>query len=1012
MATGGLYGQSNAGIVSPQSGSESSGLYGNNTVFGGSYFEWFIFQVSDTQLATPTGGSWSFTTNTGTPPSGWVANPPVNPTNTVWVSIGLVNSKSNVAISWSTPGKFSFSSGLPILSGTATPLSGDGQSDQLYIQTSTAPETIWFKQAGTWTRLTGSTLYADLTSDQTINGTKTFVNQIQGSVSGTSSNISGIVDITHGGTGSTTASAARTALGVTATGSDATYAYRANNLSDLASASTSRTNLGLGSIATQNSNSVAITGGAIDGTTIGATTRNSGDFTTLSANTVTNVTPVLSFNASNTIASFGSNTASSYNQLLIQNKSATAGASTNYVISNNLGTDSTYYGEFGMNASTYSSGTPADFFSLNNGVYFSAHDSDVTVGSGNGFKTYLAWGTAGQSAHVINNSGAIGLNTNITGTSNFGTSGQVLTSAGSAATPIWTTPAIGSVTSVSVSGGATGLTTSGNPITGSGTITLAGTLALANGGTGATTRQNAMDALAGSVTSGQYLRGNGTDVVMSAIQAADVPILNQSTTGNATAATNLLGGATGSLPYQSATNVTTFLAGNTTTTPQFVTSTGVAGLATAPTLTSSTGSGNVVLATSPTLVTPALGTPSALVGTNITGTAAGLSIGGSATGGASGAIAATTLSASSTVSGTGFSTYLASPPAIGGTSAAAGSFTTLSASSSVTLSGGTANGLAYLNGSKVLTTGSALVFDGTNLGIGTSSPTAYTTRFIEVSNATSSGLKLTATSGNALGAAVEFVASDKSMRIGTYESTAYIQFRTQDTERARIDSSGNLGLGVTPSTYSTGKVVEVGYAGNAFWGYSANTNLVTQNTNLVAGVFKYSSTNPASYYQQSAGVHSWGIAPSGTAGNGITFTQAMALDASGNLTVPTIYTNTTASVTYVAVSSAGLLQRGGVSALKYKQDVRDLESIDINKFRSVRYKSKCENDDKTKDHFGFIADEVAEQGLTELITYNENGDIEGFQYERMCVVLLKNAQEQQAIITQLQADVAALKGKA
>lgn len=47
-------------------------------------------------------------------------------------------------------------------------------------------------------------------------------------------------------------------------------------------------------------------------------------------------------------------------------------------------------------------------------------------------------------------------------------------------------------------------------------------------------------------------------------------------------------------------------------------------------VTTSTGTGNVVLSNSPTLVTPALGTPSALVGTNITGTAAGLSIGGSA----------------------------------------------------------------------------------------------------------------------------------------------------------------------------------------------------------------------------------------------------------------------------------------------------------------------------------------------------------------------------------------------
>jgi hypothetical protein len=44
----------------------------------------------------------------------------------------------------------------------------------------------------------------------------------------------------------------------------------------------------------------------------------------------------------------------------------------------------------------------------------------------------------------------------------------------------------------------------------------------------------------------------------------------------------------------------------------------------------STGTGNTVLSTSPTLITPALGTPTALVGTNITGTAASLSIGGNA----------------------------------------------------------------------------------------------------------------------------------------------------------------------------------------------------------------------------------------------------------------------------------------------------------------------------------------------------------------------------------------------
>ena len=65
------------------------------------------------------------------------------------------------------------------------------------------------------------------------------------------------------------------------------------------------------------------------------------------------------------------------------------------------------------------------------------------------------------------------------------------------------------------------------------TTHVSGTLPIANGGTGETSRQAAIDALAGAVTSGQYLRGNGTDVVMSAIQAADVPTLNQNTTGSA-----------------------------------------------------------------------------------------------------------------------------------------------------------------------------------------------------------------------------------------------------------------------------------------------------------------------------------------------------------------------------------------------------------------------------------------------------------------------------------------------
>ena len=72
-----------------------------------------------------------------------------------------------------------------------------------------------------------------------------------------------------------------------------------------------------------------------------------------------------------------------------------------------------------------------------------------------------------------------------------------------------------------------------------------GTVALANGGSGQTTAQTAMNAFAGAVTSGSYLRGNGTNVVMATIQAADVPTLNQNTTGTASNVTGTVAIANG-----------------------------------------------------------------------------------------------------------------------------------------------------------------------------------------------------------------------------------------------------------------------------------------------------------------------------------------------------------------------------------------------------------------------------------------------------------------------------------
>ena len=128
-----------------------------------------------------------------------------------------------------------------------------------------------------------------------------------------------------------------------------------------------------------------------------------------------------------------------------------------------------------------------------------------------------------------------------------------------------------------------------------------GVVAVANGGSGQTTAQSAMNTFAGAVTSGFYLRGNGTNVVMSTIQAADVPTLNQNTTGTASNVTGVVAVANGgtglsSTPVNGALDI-----GNGT---GFTRTTLTAGTG----ISISNGAGSITIASSVTPVTSVTGT--------------------------------------------------------------------------------------------------------------------------------------------------------------------------------------------------------------------------------------------------------------------------------------------------------------------------------------------------------------------------------------------------------------------
>ena len=110
-----------------------------------------------------------------------------------------------------------------------------------------------------------------------------------------------------------------------------------------------------------------------------------------------------------------------------------------------------------------------------------------------------------------------------------------------------------------------------------------------------------------------------------------------------------------------------------------------------------------------------------------------------------------------------------------------------------------------------------------------------------------------------------------------------LAWATGGSERMRLDSSGNLGLGVTPSAWGSGyKAFQVSTHAVLTQG-SSDTYL--GNNWLNDGTNKYLNNGYASIYGQASGQHRWFTAPSGTAGNAISFTQAMTLDASGNLVV-------------------------------------------------------------------------------------------------------------------------------
>lgn len=229
---------------------------------------------------------------------------------------------------------------------------------------------------------------------------------------------------------------------------------------------------------------------------------------------------------------------------------------------------------------------------------------------------------------------------------------------------------------------------------------------------------------------------------------------------------------------------------------------------------------------------------------------------------------------------------------------------------------GTYGGTGVNNGSKTITLGGNLTTSGAfNTTVTTTATTAVTlpTSGTLISSVTALSGAVTGTPSSST-----YLRGDgtwSSVSAGAAGSTTQVQYNSSGAlagSASFIFDGTNVGVGVTPSANQFGNNLQVNQT--ILNDDGAGTNHLTKNAYYSSG-WKYISTDYASKYTQSLGVHSWSTAPSGTAGGTITFTQAMTLNASGFLgigvTNPTwgvdISNSTGAGFRYKSTSGSGTI---------------------------------------------------------------------------------------------------------
>jgi hypothetical protein len=367
----------------------------------------------------------------------------------------------------------------------------------------------------------------------------------------------------------------------------------------------------------------------------------------------------------------------------------------------------------------------------------------------------------------------------------------------------------------------------------------------------------------------------------------------------------------------------------------------------------------------------------------------------------------TTLAASSTVSGTGFSAYLASPPAIGGTAAAAGTFTALSSNAGLTLTNA-ANSYIQTSTGLSLTSGTTGVGRDITVTVNDSSAVDGIIDFANITCTTCTGISNITdwqvgsvskfrvdTNGNAVAAggitASNSIAAGSGASFNWTSRAALTSPAAGDVQVGSVNAASPVNQtlstqGTIGGTTSNGAGANLAIQSGLGTGNATGSTLTLQTPHATSsGTTQQTANTQISLGDNTVGMPNLASSSAATTGT-VCWTTS-----TGNLTVDT---------TLACLSSTQ----------RVKQNIQPLDEAlsEVMKLRPVSYDLRPEFNPKGLGPMvGFVAEEVQKVD-PRLVGTDEKGEALGVRYMQYTAMLTKAVQEQQVEITQLRRELSRL----